>query len=147
MPRSKHRRKPRWPQILILGGLALLVTAILIFKTSAPAASEAAALPEQQLQHALAESEPTAVFFHSLTCDPCIQMMDVVDQVYPSFSEVVALVDVNVSDTRNHDLLRAEDIRVIPSLVLYDRRGQRQVFYGVMPPDQFRQQLLQLVEQ
>lgn len=141
MPTRKHRTKSRWPQALVIGGLALFAVAILVFKTSAPAATGAAILPEAQLQRALADGKPVVVFFHSLTCDPCMQMMDVVDQVYPEFADAVELVDVNVSDTRNHDLLRAEDIRMIPSLVVYDRLGQRQITYGVMIPDDLRQRM------
>jgi thiol-disulfide isomerase/thioredoxin len=139
MTKPKHRHKSRWPQMLVIVGVALLVAAILALKTNPPVAEETALLPQKQLQNALAASKPTVVFFHSLNCDPCIQMMDVVDQVHPEFAGSVVLVDVNVSDTRNHDLLRAEDIRMIPSLVLYDRFGQRQITYGVMTPGDLRQ--------
>ncbi len=143
MPNGVHSKKPSRMQILIVGGLVLFVFAILVIKgkSSPSMASESAILPEQQLQQALDAGEPTAVFFHSLTCDSCTQMMDVVSKVHPEFADSVVLVDVNVSDTRNHDLLRAEDIQVIPTLVLYDRQGQRQIIYGTVPPDQLRQLL------
>ncbi|GAB4473452.1 MAG: hypothetical protein Kow00124_12450 [Anaerolineae bacterium] len=146
--KSSYTLSTTWPRVLIIGGIALLVIAILTLKGEVSAEPRAALLPAEQLQQALADARPTMVFFHSLDCDPCVQMMGVVDGVYPSFSETVVLVDVNVSDTRNHDLLRAEGIRAIPSLVFYSRGGRRsETFYGVMPPEQLEQALQSLVEQ
>jgi len=84
------------------------------------------------------------VFFHSNNCMQCIRMIEIVEQVYPDFSESVPLVDVNVYDERNGDLLQRAGIRFIPTLVFVDRTGQRQEHVGVMEPDALREQLQQL---
>lgn len=137
----KRAKQAQWPRILVIAGLALLVAAIMLFKGSPKEGEAVDVLPSEQLQRALSQGQPTVVFFHSLTCDPCMQMVDHMEQVYPSFSNRVELVDVNVSDTRNHTLLREQGVRVIPSLVFYDSAGQSSTTYGVMTPGDLQQQL------
>ena len=147
MPRKRRAGMPRWLQITVITGLVLLIAAILLVKDQGSSPPLQGMLPEAQLEVALSTSQPTVVFFHSLTCDPCMRMMEIVEQVYPEFSSSIALVDVNVSDTRNHPLLRQHGIRVIPSLVYYDQTGQSETQYGVIDPLQFRQQLQTLAGQ
>lgn len=71
-------------------------------------------------------------------------MTEIVNQVYPAFSQSVALVDVNVYDERNANLLSRAGIRVIPTLIFFNQQGQGQMTMGVMQPEQFRQQLQML---
>ena len=80
-------------------------------------------------------------FFHSNTCAQCVQMTEIVGQVYPGFADRVALVDVNVYDRRNTNLLQRAGIRVIPTMIFIDHTGSGQDFSGVMPPDALRNQL------
>jgi hypothetical protein len=42
--------------------------------------------PSDQLQQALAADQPVLVFMHSTNCQSCIDMMKVVDEVYPEFA-------------------------------------------------------------
>ncbi len=146
MPGAHHHKRSRWPQILVIGGIALLIVGMLVYKNSTAGTTQASGLPEEQLHRALAAGEPSVVFFHSLTCDPCIAMMNTVDEVYPEFAGSITLIDVNVSDTRNHDLLRDQGIQAIPSLVFYDGSGQSETSYGVIPPETLRQRLQHLLE-
>ena len=154
---KKHRsesHKTPWPQIAVVAGLVILIGGVLIAKQTQPAALPTVAapsptlaaslppgLPEQQLDQLLADKRPTLAFFHSNTCQQCIEMTQIVQQVYPEFAGSVALVDVNVYDDRNARLLQRASIRVIPTLAFFDREGKGQVVTGVMQPAQLRQAL------
>jgi len=125
-------------RIWILLGLALLIAGIMGVKGLNTEADLSDERPEAQLGRALAEGTPTFAFFHSLDCDPCIQAMRRVDDVYPSFEGSVVLVDINVSDTQNHALLRRAGVRAIPTFFFYDRSGEVEIYYGVPQADQLR---------
>jgi thioredoxin-related protein len=71
-------------------------------------------------------------------------MMGTVANVYPDFQDSVVLIDVDVYVQRNQNILRRERLQSIPTLVFYDAQGNRQVFIGAMPPEQFRDTLTQL---
>lgn len=101
-------------------------------------------LPEVQLMRALESGKPTLAFFHSLTCDSCKEMTAIVQEVYPSFADSVALVDVDVYDERNAGLLRSIGIRAIPTVVFFDRAGAGKMQIGVMPAADLRQVLSEL---
>ena len=138
MPRKIKRpihKQP--PTLLILAGIALLLVAVFVFKSSGQSSTSSAAL-ETQLDQALDAKRPTFVFLHSLDCIPCKEMMGVVAQVYPEFQDSVSLIDVDVYDERNANILRRENLQSIPTLVFYDADGIRQMFIGAMPPEQFR---------
>ncbi len=144
MPKRKHPiRKQGPPTLLILAGIALLLIAVFALKNSNNTSVSAASL-EAQLDQALKDGRPTFVFLHSLDCIPCKEMMGVVADVYPEFQDSVVLIDVDVYDQRNTNILRREGLRSIPTLVFYDANGARQMFIGVMPPDQFRDTLQKL---
>lgn len=98
-------------------------------------------LPETQFDQYLAAGNPVVVFFHSNNCVQCVKMIEVVEQVYPSFEHSVALVDVNVYERRNANLLRRAGIRAIPTIIFIDGAGQGQSFIGLMEPDVFRSEL------
>ncbi len=136
------RKQP--PTLLILAGIALLMIAIFAFKSGGNSSASTASL-ESQLDQALNAKRPTFVFLHSLDCIPCKEMMGTVADVYPNFQDSVVLIDVDVYDKNNANILRRERLQSIPTLVFYDAQGNRQVFIGAMPPEQFRQTLSQLV--
>ncbi len=104
-------------------------------------------LPEVQLDRYLADGQPILAFFHSNTCDKCIQMTKIVEQVYPDFTDRVALVDVNVYDQRNQNLLQRAGIQVIPTLIFIGRDQQGQGYTGVMPAEALREQLEVLAQE
>ena len=137
------------PQVVALGGLGLLVLAVILLK-SHPAeetqAETADVLPQEQLAQVLQDGQPALAFFHSNTCQQCIEMIGIVDEVYPDFSGSVALVDVNVYDGRNSALLRQVELQFIPTLIFYDQNGEAEVFIGVMTAEQLRQRLTALAE-
>lgn len=158
MTRSKHRERPkpikkrnpkpsRLPQYLILGGILVLVIVMLVMKKeSAPpaAAATGSELPQVQLDAALNAGQPVVAFFHSNNCEQCLIMMDTVEQVFPEFSSLVALVDVNVYDPNNEPLLRRVRLQYIPTLIFYNRKGQSETFVGVMAAETLQSRLTTL---
>ena len=95
-------------------------------------------LPADQLREALAQGRPAVVFMHSTTCQSCIDMMKVVDQVHPEFAGQVTLVDVDVHDDANGPLMQMLGLRYIPTVVVFNREGQSWQNVGLMEPDAFR---------
>ncbi len=104
-------------------------------------------LPEQQLDRLLQAGEPVFLFFHSNTCAQCVKMTGIVEEVYPDFSDSVALVDVDVYDEQNRNLLQRANIRAIPTLIFVDAEGEVSGQVGVMEPDALREKLTQLAEE
>lgn len=148
MAKKKYHKKRKQSQNykgFIIIGLCFLIAAVLVIK-NVPKEAEAVPLmlPEAQLEQLLNAGEPVMAFFHSYTCYQCMVMIDIVAEVYPDYSESVALVDVDVYDNQNISLLRKAQIKTIPTIILFDRTGQGQVYLGVMQPDQLRQQLSQI---
>ncbi|MCJ7625006.1 MAG: thioredoxin family protein [Anaerolineaceae bacterium] len=128
---------------LLIVGLAFILVSVFIIKNFLLNNDQVQS--EVQLKHALVDEKPTILFFHSMNCDPCMQMIENVGSVYPEFSKSIVLVDVNVSDVRNHELLRDQGVRSIPSLMFYDRHGQSQIFYGVTSPEEIKKQIILLL--
>lgn len=144
MPRDRKRRtRNKLPAPFILAGIALLIVAVIFLKNESEAPATTGSL-ENQLDQALRKNDPTFVFLHSTDCIPCMEMMDVVADVYPGFEDSVVLIDVDVYDQRNANILRREGLQAIPTLVFYDDQGRRQMHIGVLKPDQLRAVLLAL---
>jgi thiol-disulfide isomerase/thioredoxin len=116
-------------------------TAVLPAQPTPSVVETAALLPEAQFDQLLAAGESAFVFFHSNDCYQCIRMIEIVEQVYPEFSESVPLVDVNVYDKRNGSLLQRVGLRYIPTLVFIDRAGQGKTHVGVLEAEALREQL------
>ena len=130
------------PKILILTGIVVLVAVVFFMKNQAlKTVVPVNESTEAQFDRYMKEGTPTLAFFHSTNCHSCIVMMDTVAQIYPEFKDGVALVDVDVYDSKNENLLRRAGINSIPTLVFIDRKGQGKVSIGVIEADQLRQQL------
>ena len=148
--KRRSKKKNYLGRILIVVGVAVLAAVVLILKVGnnpqVQTADTSGDLPATQLQNALAEHRPTLAFFHSYTCQQCIEMIGIVEKVYPDFADVIVLVDIDVDGERNEPLLRQVGLQYIPTLIFYDRLGQRQVSVGVMEAEQLRQILTALAE-
>ena len=145
-PKSKRQRHKasQLPRFLAIGGFALLLVAILVFKQKPQSAAlpvSADALAEVQLDQALEVGRPVLAFFHSDTCERCITMMNTVAQVFPDYQDSIVLVDVNVYDSQNEPLLRRVRLQYIPTLIFYDRKGQAEMNVGVMEASQLGKML------
>ncbi len=149
MPKkSRLKNKNLLPRILVVAGVLILAILILVFKQDRDFNDAATPTPvsiaELQLDRALQAGEPTLAFFHSDNCKQCIVMMETVNHVYPEFSTLVTLVDVNVYDMKNAGLLKSVGLQYIPTLIFYDQSGEKQVSVGVMETEQLRQTLAAL---
>ena len=147
---SKQKINNILPKILILAGIIIVIVVMLVLKNQqveqTVAASEqavkASAEPAGvQLEHHLEAGRPTFVFFHSNNCQSCLDMIAVVNQVYPDFEKEVALVDVDVYDQANQTLLQQAQIRSIPTQVFITAAGVGSGIIGVMTVDALREQL------
>ncbi|MDX9954886.1 MAG: thioredoxin family protein [Anaerolineae bacterium] len=101
---------------------------------------------EAYLDRMLEAGQPIFAFFHSYTCAQCVEMDQIVQQVYPDFAGKVVLVDANVYDDANRSLLQRARIQVIPTLVFIDRTGAGEGYTGVMPAAQLEEKLTALSE-
>lgn len=160
-------KKPdRFLSLLVIASIAVVVVGIILLKqqprdavslsaaqagspasqASPAAASNPAAIagpfrpssPADQLNQALAAGRPVLVFMHSNNCQSCIDMMNVVNQVYPEFAGQIALVDVDVYDNANVPLMQKLGLRYIPTVVAFDKNGKSAQNVGAMKPDAFR---------
>lgn len=138
-------------QLLVIGVVLVLAGSVLLLKKSyretglASAGFPNAALPpEMQLEQLMASDQPLIVFFHSTTCEQCIQMMEIVAEVYPQYADQVALVDVNVYDARNEALVYRSGIRMIPTLIFINRAREVDGHVGVLSAQELRDVLQSL---
>lgn len=149
MPKKHRRKNQNTAKSLLVLGVIILAGAIVLLKLQASATAQmppvAGQLPEAQLSSALAAGRPVLGFFHSNNCASCIEMIGIVNQVYPAFSREIILVDVNVYDPLNENLLRQEQIRVIPTMIFFEQSGEKQTVMGVMQPEQLRAQLSAMI--
>ncbi len=164
--------KPQAPKakwfltVLVIGSIAVTIVGILLLKdqqqpavvlSAAQSSALAAATsspavvngpfkptsPADQLDQALAAGQPVLVFMHSTTCQSCIDMTKVVDQIYPEFADRIALVDVDVYDEANGPLMEKLGLRYIPTVVAFDKEGKTAQNVGAMKAVAFRSFLLQ----
>jgi thioredoxin-like negative regulator of GroEL len=139
---KKKRKHSSYHHYFIIAGVVILAAAVLLLKEKPQAPEPVSSIPpEAQLEQALAAGQPVLAFFHSYTCYQCTVMMEIVADVYPEFSGSITLVDVDVYDDQNISLLNRAQIRTIPTVILFDRLGQGQVYLGVMEPGQLREGL------
>ena len=125
-------------------GLAVIIAGVIMLKEKPEAVPPPGDPPVIQLESALTEGKPVLAFYHSNTCDPCLQMIDIVNQVYPEFAGLVVLVDVNVYDPQNESLLKKAGVQYIPTLILYHPSGRVEKYVGVMEKGDLRQALTDL---
>ena len=145
--------------ILILATVVLAVGAILLLKEGRPptatvvsasdvsaatvssassSAGPAGGSAVDQLSRGANEKRPALVFMHSTTCQSCIDMMKVVDQVYPEFKDQLVLVDVDIYDEANGPLMDSLGLRYIPTVVVFNSKGKASQNVGAMKADAFR---------
>lgn len=135
-------------QALIVAGVVLLALVVLVFKNiprETPPTSSSHELPAAQLEQALQARQPILAFYHSTTCQQCIEMIDIIGRVYPEYTHGITLIDVDVYDAQNAALLKKVGLRFIPTLMFYGQNGEAQTHVGIMEAEQLRQALSALV--
>ena len=165
MTRSYKKRKKQKPQFykyLVVGGIIVGIIFLILLKDQTAKSStdfnsavsennvastivatvvETAETPEEKFDRLLLENEPIFAFFHSNSCQRCIDMINIVEEVFPEFEGKISLVDVNVYDEQSKNLLRRAEVQAIPTQIFIDNSGLTVQTVGLMTADQLRSAL------
>ena len=142
--RRTYHKTLNLTRFLVLLGLGATIIVAISLKEKPEVNTPPGDPPVIQLESALSEGKPVLAFYHSNTCESCLQMIDIVNQVYPEFASLVVLVDVNVYDQQNESLMKKAGVQYIPTLVLYHPSGRIAKYVGVMEKEDLRQALTDL---
>jgi putative thioredoxin len=72
---------------------------------------------------ALAGGKPVYVLFHSLTCDPCIEISAIVDKIIPAYEGKVVFVNAISDDPGSQVLGEKFQFQYIPQSFFIDAKG------------------------
>ncbi|MCL5887821.1 MAG: thioredoxin family protein [Actinobacteria bacterium] len=97
---------------------------------------------------AVASGKPIYVLFHSLTCEPCVEISAVVDQVMPGYEGDVVFVNAITDDPSAQQLAAQFSFQYIPTSFFISPGGTEVVdsFTGAMEDAQMRGYLDALVK-
>lgn len=97
---------------------------------------------------ALRKGKPVYVLFHSLTCEPCIEISAVADEVVPGYSDKVTFVNAITDDPSAQKLAARFSFQYIPtSFFLMPDGTVADTFTGVLTAEDMRARLDKLVVQ
>jgi len=142
--------------ILLILGILILIIAVYFLKTQKklwddtandnPKAVLADETAEEHYERLIQNGEPIFMFFRSDSCEACLEMKKIVDQIFPDYEEKIAFIDVDAYDPQNNSLMKRAHIQAIPTLFFIDKNGQASYAVGVMEAEQFQDQLQLLIE-
>ncbi len=90
--------------------------------------------------------KPVYVLFHSLTCEPCIEISAVADKVVPEYEDAVVFVNVITDDPSGQKLAEQFSFQYIPTSFFIGPDGQIEDSYtGAMDAVAMRARLDALV--
>lgn len=116
--------------------------------TSASKPSQSRADASVAYESALASGKPIYLLFHSLTCDPCIEISAVVDKVVPTYKGRVAFVNAITDDASAQQLASRFQFQYIPQSFFIDSKGSVVDSHtGVIDEPSMRARLDRLVAQ
>ena len=125
---EKMKRLRSW---LILAGVLIFVALVALIKN---VASErkwfTSELASARLEEYRAAGKPTVVFFHSPDCSACNKVQVSLNEVYPEFSDRLALLNVDVTNKRERDFVDQSGVLTTPSLLLADAAGNDRLIVG-----------------
>jgi len=102
--------------------------------------------PVQAYEAALKKGRPAYVLFHSTTCQPCIEISSVVDDVIGEYEGRVTFVNCITDDPAAVELARKFSFQYIPTSFFLDSKGRVvDSFTGVLGPEELRARLDKLV--
>lgn len=132
-------------RMVILAVVLMLIAAVLVVKYTLPGATVSGNRPAQEkLDTYLADGKPVMVFFYSDSCRSCQEMEVAIDEIYPSFSESVALIKVNVYDKKDLELVEQTGVQITPTTLFIDQAGHRLLVPEKMSADELRHRLVVL---
>lgn len=162
---KENKKKKDISNFFIIGGVLIISASIILIKRSTevaavipvetvtqgetedvtlaviPTESLREEIPEERLDRLISEKEPVFAFFHSNNCQLCLEMIDIVNEVYPEYLDEVSLVDINVYDEINRNLLIRANIQAIPTQYFFYRSGEVNRSIGLMSAEQLRSEL------
>lgn len=102
--------------------------------------------PVAAYEAALSTGKPVYVLFHSLTCDPCIEISAVADQVVPEYADTVTFVNAITDDPAGQQLAARFSFEYIPTSFFLSSSGTVTDSYtGVLSAEEMRARLDALV--
>lgn len=112
----------------------------------APSQSRADAVAT--FEQARASGRPVFLLFHSLTCDPCVEISANVDEVVPGYQGKVEFVNAITDDASGQQLASGFNFQYIPTAFFFDGKGALIGSYtGVLSADELRTRLDSMVTQ
>lgn len=140
-------------QLILVAVVVALFIVILGVKLNATTNGAAAGSPTAvrgdavaALEQAQASGRPVFLLFHSLTCDPCVEISANVDRILPAYEGKVAFVNAITDDESAQRLAARFQFQYIPASFFLDRDGQMVDSYtGALSTDELKARLDQLV--
>lgn len=162
MPHVSNRRDSHTPassgrryQIVLIAGVIVVFAVILTSKMlgsdsglggvgDAPSQSRADAVAT--FEEARASGRPVFLLFHSLTCDPCVEISANVDEVVPGYQGKVEFVNAITDDASGQQLAARFNFQYIPTSFFFDSKGELVGSYtGVLSVEELRARLDSMV--
>lgn len=153
------RGKNRVVLVVIVAFFVLLLVKLAVDGTSSPAGpaenpSAGGSLTSTRndavadFEAALASGKPIYVLFHSLTCQPCVEISAVADRVVPEYADRVVFVNAITDDPSGQQLASRFAFQYIPQSFFLAPGATAVVdsFTGAMDEGQMRAYLDALVE-
>lgn len=97
---------------------------------------------EREIDTALENGDSIWILFKSTTCEPCVKMQKIFDQLKPEYEGKVRFIEVDVNDRANINLLQKYKLQYVPTSYILD--GQGNITYqnvGVIPLDELTAEL------
>lgn len=146
-PTSSGRRY----QIVLIVGVMVVFAFIIGSKMLGPdsgiggvgdAPSQSRADAVAAFEQARASGRPVFLLFHSLTCDPCVEISANVDDVIPGYQGKVEFVNAITEDASGQQLAAGFNFQYIPTSFFFDSKGALIDSYtGVLSVDELRARL------
>ncbi|TDA69880.1 MAG: hypothetical protein D9V47_03520 [Clostridia bacterium] len=138
--------KASWVYLGIMAIVVFILLATKYWITDPQKDTSAAVSAAARLTEAREAGLPVWLLFHSSSCDSCLEMEAIFEQLQPEFKGQVAFVDVDVYNPAEEQLLRQYGIQYIPTSYLLGKDGKpvADPLIGVVAIDEMRQILTEL---
>ena len=144
-----------WNRLILVAVVVALFVVILGVKLNGTSNGAASGSPTTvggdavaAFEQSQASGRPVFLLFHSLTCDPCVEISANVDQILPAYEGKVAFVNAITDDESARRLAARFQFQYIPTSFFLGSDGQIVDSYtGVLSTDELKARLDQLVAQ
>ena len=143
-------------KILVIAAILLVFLAVLgvkLHRSQSADAGLAGSVSAQRVdavtafERARASGRPVYLLFHSLTCQPCVEISANVDQVVPGYAGKVTFVNAITDDPTAQQLAARFNFQYIPTSFFIGRDGAvLDSFTGVLSPAELKTRLDQLAD-